>query len=149
MTELPEDNWTLEQLVVFAKGKFKRWAEDAWDLGKAFNLMRNKVPHGNTKKGGWRKWCSTEFPDLSYKQIDNYCKLNDRFERESLDGLKITEALRKADIISKEPAKRSKCKSKTPCALCSRSKELSVALLEEGIKRLESKLAGLRLPLAS
>lgn len=67
--EAPRDNWTLEELGLFAQQVAKRTARDAWLLGRAYAIAKAKAKAEGKKIEAWRRrW----LPVLSQPTLSRY-----------------------------------------------------------------------------
>src|SRR5271155_4429548 len=87
----PDETWSLEQLAAFCAHKIRRWATEAWLMGKAFTIAQSKVVHG-----GWKIWQKAN--NFSPSMTERYMNVFRESTLEEIDGLTLTEACRMLGI---------------------------------------------------
>ncbi|MEI7684922.1 MAG: hypothetical protein WCL32_07820 [Planctomycetota bacterium] len=108
---IPNESWSLERLITFARSKWRRMAQDAWYLGKALAIAQAKVGYGK-----WIKWLQKNLPEVNYPMVHRYMALAKRIANPAeLEGMKICEALNAVGITT--DGGRSKVKKATEPAL--------------------------------
>ncbi len=101
--EIPQPNWTLERLRAFCQSTSRKWAKDAWLIGRAINLAEKKVRDAG---GNWTQWQIDACPGASYKTIRRWCQLARLVDERDLDNVRLTEMYEKTGLLNrkKKPA---------------------------------------------
>ncbi|MFO0806157.1 MAG: hypothetical protein U0791_23895 [Gemmataceae bacterium] len=88
--DAPRDNWTLEELGLFAQQVAKRTARDAWLLGRAYGIAKAKAKAEGKKIETWRrKW----LPILSQPTLSRYEAVS-KLPEDAVVGKGLTEVYR-------------------------------------------------------
>jgi hypothetical protein len=99
--DTPREDWTLDQLGQYAQQVAKRTAHDAWKLGRAYSIAKQKAKAEGKKIGAWRKeW----IPFVSQPTLSRYEAVG-RLAEEDVLGKGLAEVYRLLDLLpSKDDA---------------------------------------------
>ena len=104
-TETPNDKWTLKQLAKFCVLTLRRTATDAWHIGHALSIARDK----QKDERNWLRWLAEEVGGMSKSSAYRYM---DIFKKQSLNDVQgrtlgeVYEALAPAEEPSAESEPR-------------------------------------------
>lgn len=97
-TDSPCEDWTLDELGQFAQRIAKRTAHDAWLLGRAYTIAKQKAKTEGKKIETWQKeW----LPFLSQPTLSRYEAVS-KLPEEEVTGKRLTEAYRHLGIVPKK-----------------------------------------------
>ncbi|MBX9677542.1 MAG: hypothetical protein K2X38_02180 [Gemmataceae bacterium] len=96
--ELPQDNWTIEQLAETLRACGIKTAEIAWIKGRCALISKGKYEGSKP----YKEWLA-EMAGMAYSTIAKYRQLATAITFEQIKGLTLDEAFRKAGIASAKP----------------------------------------------
>ncbi len=107
----PAESLTLSQLADYIRLGFRHSIHAYWCIGKACELAKKHEPHG-----GFKKWCKTTFPNISYSTLHRCHNLHLDFTEAKVQTAKSIKAL-----YGKRPASTTTGNRKSLVAIVLRS----------------------------
>lgn len=97
-TEMPETHWTLDQLGAFCLSRHQRLAADAWAIGRAMCLAKERCDEGSQSFTAWKQ--THGFTDaMASRYMRLFTSFTSAEDRERLSTIGIMAALEEAGIV--------------------------------------------------
>src|SRR5205814_484456 len=89
----PDASWSLDRLSQFVQKTMRRLAVDAWQIGKALAIARDKLKVAR----GYDAWVKER--GLSKMTAHRYVKLAEAFSLEEIRGKPLVQVYRQLDLV--------------------------------------------------
>jgi hypothetical protein len=84
---MPNNDWSLNQLAEFCVTSIRRSGEDAWKIGKALSIARSR----HKENGDWLRWLREEVDGLGQSTAYRYIEVFNKLTLDQVRSLSVNE----------------------------------------------------------